>query len=312
MAMGGTALILLPLLISGYLFNLVFYPLRYFSGRAEGQRLFFMAAGSGLILTVLTFGLIDLLSDHLGERSDLLARLMAATNRTAPIPDAFRSTLTVLASVASAFCLNGILLVVHRKRPQSTAKCVYNWLTVRFGSNLAQLLRRAAEEQRFVMLTLKSRKIYCGHVREAPTDTDKEDVQIEIVPLFSSYRDKDTLRMGERTEYPLIDLWAARRYLESRIDERDLFERKAKSLGFDASQPLIKQELDKLDAKIESATQALAKFGDVGDIRAEDWIKTIPIREIESASFYDPDANQAWFSGPRSPTQAMAHANEAT
>lgn len=307
MAMGGAALILLPLLISGYLFNLIFYPLRYFSGKAEGQKLFFMAAGSGLALTFIVFGLSSL------EASDIIRGLADSFHRAIPLPHSFRATLTLVASVGAAFFLNAVLWAIHQGKRQSTAKWVYSWMTESFGSSIAQLLRRAAEEQRFVMLTLKSRKIYCGRIREAPTDTERDDVCVEIVPLFSSYRDKDSLRMGERTEYPLIELWAAKRNLESRRGERTLFEARIKELGFDIEDAMLQKERSKLDAMIRDAECALAKFGNVGEIHAEDWIKVIPLREIESASFYDADAYRAWFSARTAESPAATTpASEAT
>lgn len=46
---------LLPVLTAGYLFNIVFYRTRFFAASAEGQRLFFMCAASGLLLAIVVF-----------------------------------------------------------------------------------------------------------------------------------------------------------------------------------------------------------------------------------------------------------------
>lgn len=298
MGMGAAALILLPLLISGYLFNLTFYPMRYFAGRAEGQKLFFMAASSGLILTLLVFGGLGLLTDLQGGQENVVSRAGQASARWYSSPYALASALTLVLSWGIGILLNCVLWLVHLTHQRPTKECVYNWLNERYGSSLAQLLRRAAEEQRFVMLSLSSRKIYCGRIIDAPTDTEGDDVYIEIVPIFSSYRGKNTLQMRGRTEYPFIDLWAAKRNLESRIAERDFFQTQIQARGFDASQPQLQQELAKLDSNIQDARQALDRFHEIGDIQAKDWIKLIPIREVESASFYDAKAHQAWFKTP--------------
>jgi hypothetical protein len=57
----------------------------------------------------------------------------------------------------------------------------------------AQLLPPAASAQeRLVSITLDSRKVYIGTVAAAP-NLETHDVFLALTPIFSGYRDKDTL-----------------------------------------------------------------------------------------------------------------------
>lgn len=299
MGAGSSALVLVTLVISGYLFNLIFYPLRYFSTRAEGQKLFFMAAGAGLILGALVFVATGVIKSSANFADSEILAVAATIDRTIPVPYACRLVLTILLSVAIAFFLNGLLWMRYGRKGRPTAKRVYNKLTGHFGNPLAQLLRRAAEQQKLVLLTLKSRKIYCGRIWELPPDIEDEDACVEVLPSFSTYRDKDTLRMGaEKTDYPVIALWEATQYLYSNRELLRFFDHEVARFG-DVSGEAIAQERMRLIADIDEAQSVVAQFGDL-EVNVEDWIKVIPLKEIESASFYDPDAYKAWFTPKRS------------
>ena len=294
MGAGSSALILVTLVISGYLFNLIFYPLRYFSTRAEGQKLFFMAAGAGLILGAFVFVVTGLIRENAGLADSSIFAIAAAIDRTIPVPYACRLLLTIVFAVVGAFLLNGLLWLRYGRKGRPTAKRVYNKLTGMFGNPLSQLLRRGAEQQKLVLLTLKSRKIYCGRIWELPTDIEDEDACVELLPSFSTYRDKNTLRMGlEKTDYPVIALWEATQYLYSTRGLLEFFEDEVARFG-DLSGQAIASERARLMADIDEAQSVVAQFGD-RTVNVDDWIKVIPLKEIESASFYDPDAYKAWF-----------------
>jgi hypothetical protein len=80
---------------------------------------------------------------------------------------------------------------------EETAKKIYSHLVEKHGTPLAQLLRTAAEKEKLVMVALKSRKFYCGRILKVPTNLDSDSAFVEMLPRFSGYRDKDTLKMGK-------------------------------------------------------------------------------------------------------------------
>jgi hypothetical protein len=316
MGAGSSAVVLMALLISGYLFNLNFYPVRYYSNKAEGQKLFFMAAGSGLLLGALVFGGLGLLRSQLGN-DHFIIQAAAAINGAIPVPHASRLLVTMVTSVALARLLNliSVSLVGGRgafadspdgRKARSRAQRVYDRLTEREGGAMAQLLRRAVDEQKLVMLTLKSRKIYCGRVFEIPFDLDEDRACIEILPSFSTWRDKDNLKLGEpRTEYPVNDLWEAQQRLYSVEEQLRLVDAHLSDPAFSDMKDTergrkflrrvkrgFEQERDELDSLIREVSGGR-------EIDIDDWIKVILIKEIESLSFYDSEAYQDWFASKR-------------
>lgn len=312
MGAGSSAIILMALLISGYLFNLIFHPVRYYSNKAEGQKLFFMAAGSGLLLGTLVFGVLGLLRPYLGD-DHWLVLMAAAFNDAVPVPHASRLLTTIIASAVLAKLLNGasVWIVggrstsVHlfdRSRTRSRAQRVYDRLTERDGGAMAQLLRRAVDEQKLVMLTLKSRKIYCGRIVETPFDLNEDRACIEMLPSFSAYRNKDDLRMGqERTEYPVIDLWAAKQRLYSLEEQLQLFEKYlsrsdfAKFIGTEKGKKFVRRAKRGMEKDRDELRDLIRRVSGGREINVDDWVKVIFIKEIESLSFYDPDSYKDWF-----------------
>lgn len=311
---GSTALALLPILISGYLFNTVFYPLRYFSGQADGQKLFFLAAGSGLLIAAFVFvvgGGVATADWFIGSPMEAAAR---AIDRRIPVPHACLLVLSMLVAVALGFLGNGLLWIRFGRRGRSTAKQVYNRLTDRFGNALCQILRRGADQQKLVLLNLKSRKVYCGRILEVPPNIELDGACIELLPSFSGYREKDTLRFGkERTEYPVIEAWEARQYAKSRkevLEEFDAIVARIPPASFPAA--AIESQREVLQRELDEAVSVIERFGGRDDLSLEDWIKVFPISEIESASFYDADAYREWFRPSARDRAAAADAAERT
>lgn len=297
MGAGGAVLFFIPLLICGYIFNLIFYPLRYFSGRAEGQKLFFMAAGSGIILGAMSFVLSSIIADAGGFGSSWLFNVAQLVDSSIPVPHASRLLATILGSIILAYAFNGLLWVRYGRNGRPTAKRIYNKLTDEFGNPLCQLLRKAADKQRLVMLTLKSRKVYCGRILEVPPDIEGDDACVELLPSFSAYRKKDTLGIGEeKTEYPVISLWEAKQFVFSRRETLKMIDEYLNIFPPELREPIL-AEREKITSDIKDAEEVISNFGEPPKFDPLDWVKVIPIKEIESASLYDPEAYDAWFAG---------------
>lgn len=314
MGAGSSAIVMTALLISGYLFNLIFHPFRFFSNRAEGQKLFFMAAGTGLILGAFVFLAAGILRPSLDSGAWIL-RAAHVVDRAIPVPHACKLIAMILGSIVSASLLNlfsVILVGGQRSKPhvsnilhqRGRAQCVYDRLTEQFGSPMAQLLRRAVDEQKLVMVTLKSRKIYCGRVFEVPSRIDLPESCIELLPTFSSFRDKDTLRMGERTEYPVVDIWVARQRaytLEKQIEMFDANVHKEVPARLSQSpqgSKYIRRVRRGLQKQYDEAERLVRHLMGGRSLDVGDWIKVLPVKEIDSLSFFDSGAYKDWFAKP--------------
>ncbi|HBK55470.1 MAG TPA: hypothetical protein DDZ76_04175 [Xanthomonadales bacterium] len=296
---------LLPILIAGYVFGAFNYRLRYFSLRAEGQRLFFMSAGLGLAAVaaytlficfiewlVITLcqanpGLFDHLRispDHPGRPTAWMALFAFAwlSARLGNLIDRFR----------------------YRKSVGNVRVKVFSKLIAENGSSLARLLRRAVDSQKLVLITLKSRKVYCGRIIETPADIDHDSPFVELLPIFSSHRDKDSLELsGQRTPYPIIALWEAQIALKVAEKELEEFDRIIGDLKRPdlMNYPGLEHTRSELQRRKSEATNAIEGFLKINehislmDIKLDEWIKVIPIDEIESASFFETSLPEHWF-----------------
>lgn len=309
MGAGGATFVLLPLLISGYLFNAIFYPIRYFSIRAEGQKLFFMAAGSGLVLGSVVFIGTALVAAHPAFIGSYLQAVAHVIDAAVPLPHACRLLGMLLLAPGLAALLNGGLWILCIRSGRPTRETVFDWVNKDLVSPLALLLRQALSQQKLVLISLKSRKIYCGRILKLPSDVDSDKAYLNLLPSFSGYRDKDTLDMSPvRTQYPIIALWEARQFKASQEKMLDLLRRAMVEEMSPGDQQEYQAAIDRVVADIAEANAVISQHGDLA-FDPRDWVKCIGIKEIESVSFYDPEAYDAWFSSP-TPTITQSPAGE--
>jgi hypothetical protein len=289
----GLLLGLVPLFTAGFLFVVTFYATRLRAATADGQRLFFMCAAAGLIIGALSFPLFRWLAP---------APAVAWLGTQYPFPpvEAGSLTLALFLGPFLALLANGLLWVWFRYSGMNPSRlplwnCLFTRMAKRDGSPLQQLLIEAIEENKLVMFSLTSRKVYCGYVMRLPPIFRNDDQYIEVIPLFSTARDKDTLKLLDWLSYPAVAYWRARTY-------RDNLRTAMEHLGgLRAGAPSDQQEV--LMSLLADAEKKISDFeredadGYFNDLRIEDWAKVIPIKQIESASVFDEDAHRQWFAG---------------
>lgn len=81
------------------------------------------------------------------------------------------------------------------------------------GDGLIKLLQYAATRERLISVTLDNGKWYAGEVGES-LNLDPQEAYFRLLPLFSGYRDKDTLRLIQVLSYAGI-------YLRKDVDKRE-------------------------------------------------------------------------------------------
>ena len=96
---------------------------------------------------------------------------------------------SVLDAIATAYSLNS---------EESSAKAVED-----FGNPLVRLLDSAARGGTAVSITLKNRKWYVGFVSEA-ISLDPRQTHFRLTPLFSGFRNKDTLSATPELSYSAL------------------------------------------------------------------------------------------------------------
>lgn len=71
----------------------------------------------------------------------------------------------------------------------------------RISNSLERLFYRATRRAKMVMLTLDDGKVYCGYIDWIPGNPGASDAFLEIIPVFSGYRDSETKRVSLITSY---------------------------------------------------------------------------------------------------------------
>lgn len=140
--------------------------------------------------------------------------------------------------------------------------------------------------------------MYCGAILRLPPGLKGTDGHLEIIPMFSATRNKDTLKFEEKLGYPAFEIWRVR---SREVLIKDLIT-KAKALGKHSDLEDLHRELElreKFLAEVESRTSP----GYARSLVIEDWAKVIPFSEIETISFFDETSHAAFFpdSGQQDP-----------
>lgn len=307
---GTGALVLgaLPFVVLGYLFIIAWPRTRYFSATADGQRLFFMCAAAGFLLAGLAYP---------------SARLLDVRPVAAVLEAAFGAHAGYVETLAFAVLFGTLFVILLRwfdGPPGSQTEGeedpkwhqMFRHLARQHGSPLQRLLISAEQDERLIAVTLTSRKVYCGVVLKLSPAFRSDDQYIEIIPMYSAARDKDTLHVDHRIDYPVFDWWRATR---RRDQLRALLDR-IEDFAPDPSERAvisesISKELDDVNERIGKVGAGLSEADLLARQSIRDWAKVIPLKLIESASIYDEAANRLWFSG-QGDTQAEESAPPGT
>lgn len=281
MNLGAGALLLFLIPLSGYVILANLSATKAIPFRAEGQQLFYRAAAWGVAPATVAVCMMSLASA--GPNHQNWIRHIEKAVPALPAEILMLGLWMLASAYVLAFLFNFALWV----RSGFSANNVLQGIHREHSNDLIHLLMDAFERDQLLLVTLKSRKVYCGSLLQWPVHARREALHLSLLPMFSSWRDKDSLQMGPRTEYPVHDYHV----LQKRIATLHNFARK----------PSNPEANSKVDEEISILRELIAKMdATLGKpIEPRHWLKVIPIEQIESISLYDPAANAAWF-----PTQS--------
>ena len=185
--MGTGLAAVLPTLTAGFLFVVIHYQTRILASHAEGQRLFFMCAASGLILSALAQAMLALAPP--GVLAHVETYVSDSQDR--------QYVLTFLLGPIAAYAANLVYAIYYwlivKPESKSHASSPWEWAISahvrQSGNPMRRMLVQAVDSngEQLVLLSLGSRKVYCGAVRRLPAPTPGEEF-IEVIPMFSATR----------------------------------------------------------------------------------------------------------------------------
>lgn len=172
-------------LVSGYLFlNFCNYT-RFSIGRESGYRLIFQSAAVGLLLLVLARVCVYFVSDRYFQGNG-----PAHWDDFAPIPYSGTLLVAFVLGPLTAFGFN--LLYDGNRGAERAIRTAGNYLEAVFLGSM--------KSSELIEVTLTSNKVYVGWAMEANT-AKAERKFVEILPLHSGYRNRETQKLVLTTNY---------------------------------------------------------------------------------------------------------------
>lgn len=216
-------LLILPILVSGYLFCSGSIYRQATMSRYDGQLLYMLIAKTGILIFAIaclaSFGLMyasknSLFAPFLGDYGDYLKHLKAflilneiTDTKGAPIW-AFLGQASVL-SFAFAWILPRLFTLLLMGRYLARAADVKGLILaskVPMRPLTRQLMESMRDQDNLYMFSMNDRKVYVGRVSDVGDlhEAGGMDEDFEIVPTMSGYRDKDTLKVTYTTDYSAV------------------------------------------------------------------------------------------------------------
>lgn len=212
------ALLLIPILVSGYILvvaNLYHY---YQLHRYDGQLLYLKVAAHGtmsVVFVVVAAAVVKFLFPNfhlIGILSDLLNIKKIINDNKAETWLALLSLASIIVSliwVILVWIKNLVFGFFYEKKHHKNifhAKKLRVLRKIISNSTLDSMLLDALESspKEPILITLSSRKVYVGIVNgiQEPTESEAPNSYISIFPIMSGYRDKDTLSINFTNSYP--------------------------------------------------------------------------------------------------------------
>jgi hypothetical protein len=310
---GASLVGILPLLAAGFIFNVIFYTTRFRLSKADGQRLFFACVIAGFGIGSVTFVACAALRGLVPSGS-IVRSVMDWFHTSIPIPYGLTFVATIVLAVAAGHLANCILWLRKKIKAPEDSRRVSVWAYWRSMSEhvtaLDELIRRAVSDDSLVLVCLKSRKVYCGSISGIRGTHESAAAHIQIVPSFSITRDKDLLNFNAetRTDYKAYSL---KRAFDRQVTLSGEIQDFAKLVC------IIRKDVDRLDdggetkesvvsglknharrciAERKALRRSMAPYGTPETFDISQWVKVIPVSEIESTSLYRDDDYSKWFS----------------
>jgi len=213
-------LLILPILVSGYIFCNGSVYRQATINKYEGQLLYLLVAKIGLFLfiggAVLSSLLIYLSKhayfdafnlDYLKLVRAFLVRNGIAEGESAPLW-AFLAQASFISFALAFVCPRLYVAWIRCRHRLSSAQAKAFILHERVPNRpiTEQLLASLIDDSSLYMFSMDDRKVYVGRVSSVgePHETAGLDEDFEIVPTMSGYRDKDTLKVTYTTDYSAV------------------------------------------------------------------------------------------------------------
>ncbi|WP_290502881.1 hypothetical protein [Alcanivorax sp.] len=184
----SAALLVLSMLVAGYIPATHCYYFKYRTAREAGHRLYLTSASIGfasfLISEIILFSILRFFSffSWLPQLSEKLTEHH------------------IIILIVFSFVLSVLVTWGYNNQPDSKNK---NMQRVWQKDDFSMLLSHATQQLKPISVTLENRKTYVGYVART-NEPDKETSHITLLPIFSGYRDEETLHLRLTNKYKVV------------------------------------------------------------------------------------------------------------
>lgn len=212
-------LIVLPIIISGYFIFKIHPVLSLKLHRYEGQHLYIGAIFYGSIITILSALLISIIDSYLSpvnvagttiDAESFIKTLFSSFNTSYvnEITDVF---FILVASIFIAYSWSKLTYYLYKLKVEQALEeqniesslpvdkqiKIQIMKSILIDSPMDDLLLSSYVSGNLLMLSMEDRKVYVGRVMSLgePTENEGADQEISIIPVYSGYRNKDTLKL---------------------------------------------------------------------------------------------------------------------
>ncbi|MGJ4728321.1 hypothetical protein [Luteimonas sp. SDU101] len=283
----------MPLLVSGFLFCLACYPVRFLTARFDGQRLFFSVITLGMVFLGAGAVLYGQVRVPIHESVPFLANMSTSVRGVL----GFRSPGAICTAIAIALLL--ALLVntacgLTLSRRKGWGRLIDGWggvvrfMTAKFGDPMQQTLVRAVTQQRLVQVCLKGGRVYIGLVYRIPSRAHVETAYVELQTHYSLQRQASDGKFPAETTWTKYPGVVAAKLRWERETMKTLKETVMNRTDIRAQAK--RTVIGKIDIEIAEISTQIAGLEDgLKGVSAEDWIRVIPVTELETLAFFDPE-----------------------
>ena len=195
-----SAVLILLVLVSGFIFTSLHVPARFKQKRITGWDSYFYVVAWGSLWGFLSAVLCVFIDyfDCIAKALDLLGLQLKDLSKLAIKFDDVRMIAWAITSVSIAVLCGAVSRVYYWLCPDRKLKHIAK---IAKNDHLDAFILEASATQIPILVTLDSRKCYVGICfGEAGFDEGGSE-HISILPLLSGYRDKDTLSLEIKTNY---------------------------------------------------------------------------------------------------------------
>lgn len=191
------ALLIIPILVSGYITIILNQRVKWTLNRNDGQLLYLKTAARGFLCLFVAFIFLiwfDYFFDNVRHSVHSFFKKHLSNDTNISFDYIFSLVTISLATIATAYLYVFVKYIFDWVRSDGPTD---ELIEISVSNSTQEFLYKAFKYGSVLLFTLNSKKVYAGIILELSEPSEKVEAcqQIKLFPLYSGYRDKDKLHV---------------------------------------------------------------------------------------------------------------------